>query len=276
MSAFPELFKHEQVKKDMTVSPKNLKTQLYEDFESRNRNAETWTEDRVLVSLTKSQAPLIVDVGAYQGMSAIRFRKLFPDARLVCFEPNPAARDELVRTCNELGGDIKVSDCAVSDADGSASFFVQGINPGLSGLARRSLNSKDSIAITKGDGTHLGQINLEEIKVRTARLDSMELFDSVDVDLLKIDVQSCEAKVLRGAPKLLQRTSVVMIEVSFYDFYENMSSFSAIEEFTEPAGLRLWAITTHSRNPMNGRTDWVNVVYSRDRAEVDSYVPTQP
>lgn len=254
----------------MTVSPKNLKTHSYEDSIQRNLDAEAWNEDRVLVSLVTSQAPLIVDVGAYTGSSAVRFRKLFPDARLVCFEPNPAARDELVRICNELGGDVKVSDCAVSDADGSARFFVQGINPGLSGLARRSPTSKDSIAIAKGDGTHLKQINLEEIEVRTTRLDSMELLDSVDVDLLKIDVQSCEAKVLRGAPKLLKRTNVVMIEVSFYDFYENMSSFSAIEEFTEPAGLRLWAITTHSRNPMNGRTDWVNVVYSRDRAEVDS------
>ena len=254
----------------MTVVPKNLKTQSYDDFAQRNRDAETWSEDRVLMSLVKSQAPLIVDVGAYMGSSAVRFRKLFPDARLVCFEPNPAARDELERTCHELGGDIKVSDSAVSDADGSARFFVQGINPGLSGLARRSLNSKDSIAIAKGDGTDFGQINLKEIEVRTARLDSMELLDSEDVDLLKIDVQSCEAKVLRGAPKLLKRTNVVIIEVSFYDFYENMSSFSAIEEFTEPAGLRLWAITTHSRNPMNGRTDWVNVVYSRDRAEIDT------
>jgi hypothetical protein len=70
--------------------------------------------------------------------------------------------------------------------------------------------------------------------------------------------------VLAGAQDILQRTAVVLVEVSFYDLYVNRSSFLSVEQFTAPAGLRLWAITTHSRNPMNGRTDWVNVIYSRN------------
>lgn len=248
----------------MTIEPKNLKTQVYEDFNQRNKKAEEWSEDRVLVSLIESQRPMILDVGAYTGTSAIRFRNLFPQARLVCFEPNPAAREELEKTASRLGGDIRVSDLAVSDAEGTTKFIVQGINPGLSGLVRRNLNSKDSIALSQGTNVDTSQINLSEIEVKTSRLDSIDFLSGESVDLLKIDVQSCEAKVLSGAQRLLARTSVMMVEVSFYDLYENRSSFRAIEEFTEPAGLRLWAITTHSRNPMNGRTDWVNVVYSRN------------
>ena len=72
-----------------------------------------------------------------------------------------------------------------------------------------------------------------------------------------------ESKVLAGATELLRRTVALLVEVSFYDMYENRSSFRAIEEFTAPSGLALWAITDHSRNPMNGRTDWVNAVYTR-------------
>ena len=207
---------------------------------------------------------MILDIGAYTGTSAIRFRNLFPQSRLVCFEPNPAARAELEGTTAQLGGDIRISDVAISDADGTTKFIVQGINPGLSGLVRRNLQSRDSIALAKGGNADTSQINLLEIEVRTSRLDSIEYLKCENVDLMKIDVQSCEAKVLRGAQKILTRTQVMMVEVSFYDLYENQSSFRAIEEFTEPAGLKLWAITTHSRNPMNGRTDWVNVVYSRN------------
>lgn len=248
----------------MTIEPKNLKTRVYEDYNQRNKNAEEWSEDRVLVSLIESQCPMILDIGAYTGTSAIRFRNLFPQARLVCFEPNPAALEELEKTAIRLGGDIRVSDLAVSDADGTTKFIVQGINPGLSGLARRNLNSKDSIDLQQGTNVDTSQINLSEIEVKTSRLDSIDFLNGESVDLLKIDVQSCEAKVLSGAQRLLARTSVMMVEVSFYDLYECRSSFGAIEEFAELAGLRLWAITTHSRNPMNGRTDWVNVVYSRN------------
>lgn len=248
----------------MTIEPRNLKTPIYENFTERNRKAEEWSEDRVIASLIQSARPMILDIGAYTGTSAIRFRNLFPQSRLVCFEPNPAARAELEATTAQLGGDIRVSDVAISDTDGTTKFIVQGINPGLSGLVRRNLQSRDSIALSQGGNVDTSQINLLEIEVRTSRLDSIDYLKTERVDLMKIDVQSCEAKVLRGAQGVLARTEVMIVEVSFYDLYENQSSFRAIEGFTEPAGLKLWAITTHSRNPMNGRTDWVNVVYSRN------------
>lgn len=247
----------------MTIEPKNLKTQNYSDFLERNRDAERWSEDAVLLSLVKSQTPLILDVGAYTGTSAIRFRRMFPECRLVCFEPNPAARYELLSTKDKLGGDFQVFDWAISNEDGSATFVVQGINPGMSGLSRRNVNSQDSIALATDGSDSRAHLNVEEFTVATRRLDSIEMISNQRIDLLKIDVQSCESKVLEGAVQLLRRTEVVVVEVSFYDMYETRSSFLSVERSMEPAGLGLWAITTHSRNPMNGRTDWVNVVYSR-------------
>ena len=248
----------------MSEQPKNLKTQEYADFLARNRDAERWSEDAVLLSLVKSPSPLILDVGAYTGTSAIRFRHIFPNCRLMCFEPNPAARQELLLTKARLGGDIQVFDWAISDHDGSANFVVQGINPGMSGLARRNVNSKDSIALASDGPSSQADLNVEELVVPTRRLDSVEMNGAQHVDVLKIDVQSCESKVLDGASRILFSTEVVIVEVSFYDMYETRSSFLAVERSMEPAGLRLWAITTHSRNPMNGRTDWVNAVYSRN------------
>ena len=248
----------------MTTEPKNLKTLQYSDFQKRNEEAAMWSEDSVLQSLIKADAPLILDVGAYTGTSAIRFRKLFPKSRIRCFEPNPEAYSELELTRIRLGGDIQLFKSAVSDVDGEVKFIVQGINPGLSGLAKRNLQSNDSIALTENPDSAKQHLNLKELAVTCTRLDSIDSFKSVDVDLLKVDVQSCESQVLAGAQDILRRTSVVLVEVSFYDLYINRSSFLSVEQFTAPAGLRLWAITTHSRNPMNGRTDWVNVIYSRN------------
>jgi FkbM family methyltransferase len=248
----------------LTTQPRNLKTQHYSDFQQRNEEASSWSEDSVLRSLVKADTPLILDVGAYTGTSAIRFRELFPNSRLRCFEPNPEAYSELELTQARLGGDFQLFRSAVGDIDGEVKFVVQGVNPGMSGLAKRNLLSNDSIALSEDRESAQQHLNLQELAVSCVRLDSVDSLKSEEVDLLKIDVQSCESQVLAGAQNILQRTAVVLVEVSFYDLYVNRSSFLSVEQFTAPAGLRLWAITTHSRNPMNGRTDWVNVIYSRN------------
>jgi hypothetical protein len=53
----------------------------------------------------------------------------------------------------------------------------------------------------------------------------------------------------------------VLTELMFYDYYERSLSFSDIEKYLLPAGFTLYDINHISKNPMNGRTDWVDVIY---------------
>ena len=257
----------------MVDQPRNLKTEQYSDFESRNGQAARWSEDEVLRSLVTSRNPWIVDVGAYTGTSAIRFRAIWPECELDCFEPNPTAREELNVTRIRLGGLLRVHSYALCNEEGTADFVVQGINPGLSGLSPRNLESRDSIDVStrSSDPAFQAAVNRQKITVETRRLDQILENDGRDIDLLKIDVQSHESDVLAGARETLTRTQALLVEISLYDFYEHESSFLAVEEHTSRAGLRLWAITAHSRNPRSGRTDWVNAVYWRP----SSYVRTK-
>jgi len=62
---------------------------------------------------------------------------------------------------------------------------------------------------------------------------------------------------------VLQNTSNVIVEVSFYDYYEKNTSFMDVEKYLIPAGFKLFSILDISRNPMNGRTDWAEVLYTR-------------
>ena len=250
----------------MVYIPRTLKQKSYTSSDQRNLEADSWTEDRVLKSLVVTETPLVVDIGAYTGTSASRFRTIFPSCSLVCFEPNPEALQELTRTSVNLGGDIQVIGKAVSDIDGYAPLHVQGIDPALSGLVRRNSDSKDSIDIARAKSSnaeYLEDLNVRELMVESVTLDTCFGFDSRNIDLMKIDVQGVEARVLNGGPRTLRRVENLLIEVSFYDFYESQSSFRSVEELLEPAGLYLWAITKNSRNPMNGRTDWANAVYRR-------------
>ena len=85
------------------------------------------------------------------------------------------------------------------------------------------------------------------------------------VDMMKIDTQGHEPEVLRGLMDKLSKVDVVITELMFYDYYERSLSFSDIEKYLLPANFRLFDISHISKNPMNGRTDWVDVIYVNDR-----------
>ena len=85
------------------------------------------------------------------------------------------------------------------------------------------------------------------------------------INLLKIDTQGYEPEVLAGLGNFLSNVDVVISELMFYDFYERTLSFSDIEQYLIPAGFRLYDISHISKNPMNGRTDWVDVIYVNER-----------
>ena len=49
-----------------------------------------------------------------------------------------------------------------------------------------------------------------------------------------------------------------------YDYYEKSLSFSELETPLHKAGFKLYDISHIAKNPMNGRTDWVDVIYVND------------
>ena len=83
-----------------------------------------------------------------------------------------------------------------------------------------------------------------------------------------MDTQGHEPEVLKGLGERLKNVSVVFTELMFYDLYERSLSFSDIEQFLIPAGFELFDISHVSKNPMNGRTDWVDVIYVNRNGEV--------
>ena len=82
---------------------------------------------------------------------------------------------------------------------------------------------------------------------------------------LKIDTQGFEPEVLDGLGDKLANVDVVLTELMFYDFYERSLSFSDIEKFLLKYNFTLYDISHIAKNPMNGRTDWIDVIYVNNR-----------
>ena len=125
---------------------------------------------------TESRMPVIVDCGSNIGMSVLFFKKLYPTARIVAFEPDPSTFAILSKNVSQNGlADIELHQVALGDTDGMAEFYR---GTGAGGLIMSLM--KERLA----DG---------KINVPVRRLSQ---FINEDVDLLKLDIEGAEDQVM--------------------------------------------------------------------------------
>jgi FkbM family methyltransferase len=157
----------------------------------------------VTQALIRKPAPLIFDIGAHVGETAARYRTLFPDARIHCFEPHPQSFATLVATYR--GDDHVVPHAAaVSDSTGTAKLHANRDSVTNSLLASDSRADNYWVAGVFDTG--------EEIAVQTIALDDFCQEQRIaHIDVLKVDVQGAEYAVLAGARDLLARRAIDVI-----------------------------------------------------------------
>lgn len=147
------------------------------------------------------------DVGAYIGYHTLAFAALVgPTGHVVAFEPNPHNVTYLhkhLEKNQELAGRITVQPLALSNTDGEHDFRC-GTTTRLSFIGHLDQPASDRIPQARYD-------QLQTISVKTARIDSLIAQDMAPPDVIKIDVEGAEARVLEGARALLAAHSPVLV-----------------------------------------------------------------
>jgi FkbM family methyltransferase len=157
----------------------------------------------VTKKLIQGPAPLIFDVGAHVGETAARYRSLFPDALVHCFEPSPKSFERLSKA---FAADPRIvpHNFAVSEKAGTATLRVN----------RASVTNSLLESDRRGDD-YWGRNLLDtdsEVSVQTIALDDFCRAERIEhLDVLKIDVQGAEYAVLAGARGLLEKHAVDLI-----------------------------------------------------------------
>ena len=64
---------------------------------------------------------------------------------------------------------------------------------------------------------------------------------------------------------MISNVDVVLTELMFFDFYVRSLSFFDIERYLLKSNFTLYDIGHILKNPMNGRTDWIDVIYVNNR-----------
>jgi FkbM family methyltransferase len=173
------------------------------------------------------------DVGANIGVFATLLARLVaPGGGVHAFEPFAASRKRLLRTL-ELNhmDEVVVNDVAVADTVGSALLADYG--PGYeswSTLAPRTVALEH------------GQLQpARQTEVATTTLDHYCAAAGIErIDVLKVDVEGAEMRVLQGAEELLERGAIDLVLMEVADTTLGPAGSSALEvvERLEAARLR--------------------------------------
>lgn len=153
----------------------------------------------------------ILDVGAYDGQTALFFHHFFPLCNIHAYEPNPEAAKLLQQNITGITN-IKFHPEALSDKKGTLPFYVTH-NKVSSSLSKVNTDSPAAA------GQLADQLKIERvIDIPLLKLDDCGFND---IFILKLDTQGNEVRVLTGGLNLLLNTQIVISEMSVHQLYEN-------------------------------------------------------
>ena len=146
--------------------------------------------------------PVIVDCGSNIGMSILFFKRLYPQSKIIAFEPDPQTFEALRANVRDNAlSDVACHQIALGDFDGNIDLY-QVEDERQSNLRTSTLHERMP---TK-----------RKISVPVRKLSG---FITADVDLLKLDVEGAEVKVLSD---LLETGSLRRIKRMHIEYHHHI------------------------------------------------------
>jgi FkbM family methyltransferase len=185
----------------------------------------------------KSQSPFVVDCGANIGLSVIYFKRLYPKANIVAFEPDPYLFGLLEGNVRALDlDDVTLVPKGVWSTDGELHFVA---DPTF-GLGGRVAESQGDPMVARVPVTRLRQY-----------LDR-------NVDFLKLDIEGAECEVIKDCADLLGNVENIFVE--YHSFAGSKQCLGELMHSLSSAGFRLHiqCVGRQFRNPFLSVSSYEN------------------
>ena len=176
----------------------------------------------------------IVDVGANRGnwtREAIRF---FPDARYTLVEPQDNLKCH-IQDLLERGYKIRWVHAGVADKPGKLPF---------------SVSHRDDSSTFELSEEQARRAGMPQVAVDVITLNDLASRLGAPPDLVKIDAEGFDLKVLAGATELLGKTEVFLVEAMVCSSSEN--TVERVINCMSESGYKLLDITDLNRSPKHG------------------------
>ena len=211
------------------------------------RSVEKGDTDGMIKILIDNQQPVIFDVGGNKGQSIEKYKKLFKNPIIHSFEPNTKEMEK-VKKKYENDKQLFLNNLAIGEKPGSLEFNINAISghssfknliPNTTWIKKRSQLAK----------IQSEKYTTEKVLTKIITLDDYAKNNKInDIDILKIDTQGYEDKVLQGAQELLKKNKIKMIilEIIFSEIYENPLQIFDVEKFLIVNNYKLFGISNGS------------------------------
>lgn len=153
--------------------------------------------------LACTQEPIqVIDCGANIGVSLLYIKIRAPHARVICFEPNPAARAVLEKNIekNGWGNEVRIFPYALGKAKGTVDFFVDVADETSSG----------------GSVVHFLKKKNQKFNSYTVEVDTLSGYIDGHVDFLKMDIEGSEFDVLEELTSRQKLQHIAAIQLEYH------------------------------------------------------------
>jgi FkbM family methyltransferase len=198
----------------------------------------------------------VFEVGAADGRDSLRYAELFPAANVFAFEPVPELYGQLAAKaagCPRITG----FNVALADRQGSAEFHLSNWIDASSLLRPKATGSTFDAY----------QASSRSITVNVDTLDAVCRREGIEhIDLLKMDAQGAELRILEGASEVFARGAVDMVysEVHFMESYEGAARFDQVMSWLLGRGLRFHGLYDINHNH-RGQMTWCDALFVHPR-----------
>lgn len=207
--------------------------------------------------------PLIFDIGANQGQSIERFKKIFEQPNIHAFEPIKSEFN-ILKEKYYSDKNITLNNLAVGNINNQKKIFYVNAKTSTSSFNKLKSNSKWLKTRSKELNISTNKFIKESVKINIVTIDNYCLKNNIKrIDILKIDTQGYEDKILEGAQKVLSSgiVSIIELEIMFDNVYQKYLTFSKIEKFLIHNNFRLGGINLTNNNLFFNISFFADVFY---------------
>lgn len=229
-----------------------MKNIVKKTLKSLGYQINRYQEEKVIKILNYFEINKLFDVGANVGQYSLSMRKMGFNKKIISFEPLKTAFAALQQAASKdknwiinnyaLGNENSESVINVSENLVSSSILNM-----LPEHTKRAPESK--------------YVSTQKIEVKT--LDSMfnDFYETNDNIMLKIDTQGYEKNVVLGAENVLDKISIIELEMSVVPLYEKTESFTDMIDFLDKKGFELFFLENGFSDAKTGKVLQVDGIF---------------
>lgn len=179
---------------------------------------------------------VLFDIGACEGLSSVKYLKMFPNSKVFAFEPVLKNYEQILKNKENYKLDnLNVYQLGLSSKKGSALFYLSSAPQKSNSLENKVDFGNKSSSLLKPDKHNEIHPNIkfeDTIEIEIETLDSFcEDLNVCKIDFIHMDVQGAELEVLKGGLNMLPKINAVWLEVERVSLYEGQPLKDEIESF---------------------------------------------